>query len=75
MDLSKYTETKLKTTENGEEETVIVKQIPPDVGAIAIWLKNRRPDKWKDKPTTENSEIMEKLDEIMGGITDVAAKR
>lgn len=25
------------------------KTIPPDVGAIAFWLKNRRPDLWRDK--------------------------
>jgi len=27
----------------------IVEHIPPDVGAIKLWLGNRRPDKWKDK--------------------------
>lgn len=30
-----------------------VKQIPPDVGAMALWLKNRRPDKWRDKQPDE----------------------
>lgn len=24
------------------------KHIPPDVGAAAFWLKNRRPDRWKE---------------------------
>ena len=28
----------------------IKKHVPPDVGAIIFWLKNRRADKWKDKP-------------------------
>lgn len=27
----------------------ITKEIPPDVGAIVFWLKNRRPGKWRDK--------------------------
>lgn len=27
----------------------IVEHVPPDVGAIKMWLGNRRPDKWKDK--------------------------
>lgn len=27
----------------------IKKEIPPDVGAAAFWLKNRRPDRWRDK--------------------------
>jgi hypothetical protein len=35
------------------EGTVIradtVEHVPPDVGAIKMWLGNRRPDKWKDK--------------------------
>lgn len=26
-----------------------VKVLPPDPGAIAFWLKNRRPDLWRDK--------------------------
>ena len=31
----------------GQTETVRV--LPPDPGAIAFWLKNRRPDLWRDK--------------------------
>lgn len=27
----------------------IVEHVAPDVGAIKMWLGNRRPDKWKDK--------------------------
>lgn len=27
-----------------------VKQVVPDTAAAFIWLKNRRPDKWRDKP-------------------------
>lgn len=26
-----------------------IKEVAPDVGAAAFWLKNRRPDKWKEK--------------------------
>ena len=28
----------------------VTKEVQPDVGAIMAWLKNRRPDKWRDKP-------------------------
>lgn len=31
------------------------KQIAPDTGAIAFWLKNRKPDVWRDKKETELS--------------------
>lgn len=36
--------------EYGEEVKRIEKEIPPDVGAIALWLKNRKSDEWKDNP-------------------------
>ena len=54
---------------NGDEEvTTVRKNVPPDISAASVWLKNRRPDKWRDKPTENNSGIYAKLDEIMGGI-------
>ena len=28
---------------------VVTKEVVPDVGAIAFWLKNRQPDKWKER--------------------------
>lgn len=31
--------------------TPTVKHYPPDTSAAIIWLKNRRPEKWRDKPT------------------------
>jgi len=31
------------------------KHIVPDVGAICFWLKNRRPDEWRDKKDVELS--------------------
>lgn len=36
---------------NGEltSRTVIKKQVNPDVTAQMIWLKNRRPEKWREK--------------------------
>lgn len=54
---------------NGDEEvTTVKKNVPPDVSAAAVWLKNRRPDKWRDKPTEGNGGVYEKLDEIIGGL-------
>ena len=32
----------------------VTKHYPPDTGAAFIWLKNRQPDKWKDKPETHS---------------------
>ena len=36
-----------------DEETVHEKELAPDVGAQMNWLKNRRPDKWRDKVELE----------------------
>lgn len=35
---------------NGTEFQRVVKDVPPDTTAQIFWLKNRRPDKWRDKP-------------------------
>ncbi len=43
-----------------------------DVAAMIFWLKNRKPTKWKDKPIADNEEVIKKLDEIIGGIDDIA---
>lgn len=46
-----YVETKTKT-EDGiiTEVTTTTKQVIPDVTAQIFWLKNRKPDVWRDKP-------------------------
>lgn len=48
--------------------------IPPDTTAQIFWLKNRKPDKWRDKPTTENTDILDRLDKVIGDIDAVADK-
>ncbi len=46
-----YTFTEIKTEESaeGEKITRTVKEITPDTTAQIFWLKNRRPDRWRDK--------------------------
>jgi hypothetical protein len=34
---------------------VVTKEVLPDVAAQFIWLKNRKPDKWRDKPEEANA--------------------
>lgn len=55
-----YTEISRKTGVGKEgqridEETVHDKELAPDVGAQMNWLKNRRPDKWREKVDVEVS--------------------
>lgn len=48
--------------------------IPGDTTAQIFWLKNRKPDKWRDKQEYEDRTAIEKLDEILKGLHDNAAK-
>ncbi len=32
-----------------------VKHYPPDTQAASLWLRNRQPDKWRDKLTHEHA--------------------
>jgi hypothetical protein len=43
-----FTETKVKHGLKGDETELAVKELPPDVTACIFWLKNRRPDLWRD---------------------------
>lgn len=35
------------------QEIPVIKHYPPDTTAAIFWLKNRQPDKWREKTTTE----------------------
>lgn len=47
-----YEEVMTEESEDGFKRRVTKKQVLPDVTAQIFWLKNRRPDKWRDKPET-----------------------
>jgi hypothetical protein len=32
-----------------------IEHIPPDIGAIKLWLLNRRPDRWREKVEVANT--------------------
>ena len=66
---------KEKVTKDGD--VVEIKEemhIPPSTTAQIFWLKNRKPEKWRDKIDVENKqdvETLEKLDEVLkelGGV-------
>ena len=37
----------------------VTKEVVPDTTAQIFWLKNRRPDKWRDKPVAVESDVYE----------------
>lgn len=44
--------------ENGQITKIVTvtKEVPPDVGAAAMWLKNRKPKAWRDRPEIPDGE-------------------
>ena len=50
----KYSEVKTESFSDGSvKKTVIVKEMPSDVTAQIYWLKNRKSENWRDKPSNE----------------------
>ena len=46
-----YMEERVEISEkDGRKVIQTVKQVIPDTAAQIFWLKNRRPDRWRDKP-------------------------
>lgn len=55
-----YTEKRMKIEHGNITEIVTVtKEVPPDVGAAAMWLKNRKPKVWRDRPEIPTGETPE----------------
>ena len=52
-----YKETTSECDEDGELKVtkVVTKEVVPDTTAQIFWLKNRRPDLWRDKQNIEHS--------------------
>ena len=48
-------ETLIERDDGSRERKVVKKQIPPDTTAAIFWLKNRKPNEWRDKRETELS--------------------
>lgn len=63
---------KQKVTKDGDVVDIVEEiHITPDTTAQIFWLKNRKPDKWRDKPVNDNDrEALEKLDKIMKALDD-----
>jgi transposase-like protein len=59
-----YEETKITVNESGQKKVEKTKkQVKPDTTAQIFWLKNRLPDKWRDKRNVE-IESVKKLEDF-----------
>lgn len=50
-----YKEIKTEETADGDRVTTTIKEVVPDTTAQIFWLKNRRPERWRDKQNIEHS--------------------
>ena len=71
-----YTAQEDKVFQNGGDVIVVktLKHYPPDVAAAFIWLKNRKPDTWRDRrddaPTASAEEMADKIRGLVQSIDD-----
>lgn len=50
-----HEDTDIRVVDGVIAETPMIKHYPPDTTAAIFWLKNRRPDEWRDKREIEHS--------------------
>ena len=50
-----HEETDIRVVDGAIMETPMIKHYPPDTTAAIFWLKNRRPDEWRDKRDFEHT--------------------
>lgn len=57
-----------RTTNKMTGEVIVketIKEVPPNVTAIIFWLKNRRPEQWRNNPTMDGKETLKALDAVL----------
>ena len=73
-----YTEERVERSQDGGKKSIktvqTVKHIPPDTTAQIFWLKNRRPDRWRDKQQIEHSGTLEVENPLAGLTTEELRK-
>lgn len=57
------------------ENALFKNAISGNITAQIFWLKNRKPDKWRDKQEYEDKTAIDKLDGILKELRDNAAKQ
>lgn len=71
-----YEEVKEKFEDgNITERTVTKKEVIPDVTAQIFWLKNRKPNEWREKPDYKDTSAVDKLDSMLKEMHDNAVKQ
>lgn len=70
-----YTEERVeRSVKDGTKVIQVVKHVAPDTTAQIFWLKNRQPQKWRDKPIDSGDGIKNQLEQarkILEGVHSV----
>lgn len=66
-------ETKVTVSDkDGRKVETFKRHIPGDTTAQIFWLKNRKPETWRDKQEIVDTDALDKLDAILGELRDEA---
>lgn len=58
-----------KSDKDGMKVIQTIRHVPADTTAQIFWLKNRRPNKWRDKPEVPgDTDMLKKARELLEGI-------
>lgn len=57
------------------KEVTTTKQVVPDTTAQIFWLKNRKPEAWRDRQEIQDTTAIERLDDILKEMRDNAIKQ
>lgn len=68
-----YDEVMVEESKNGKKKRVTKKMVVPDTTAQIFWLKNRCPDKWRDKPAP-NAEQQAEDDNLYTALMEAIKK-
>lgn len=52
------------------ENALLKNALNGNIAAQIFWLKNRRPDKWRDKPLQQEDDQESKLDALIGALCE-----
>lgn len=62
----------IESEKDGKRIETFRRHIPGDVTAQIFWLKNRKPEVWRDKQEIVDTDALDKLDAILGELKNAA---
>lgn len=65
-----HDDTDIRVADGEVIQTPIRKHYPPDTAAASLWLRNRRPDLWRDRVESLHGGVAGSPIEVIGALTD-----